>query len=84
MEASDGAGVKTDDISTFESLTGKGIQADFDGETYFAGKPALFEELGISLDAVRVASDGGVVVEDAGSLESTGGGEGVIALALST
>lgn len=44
----------------FESLTGKGIRADIDGETYYAGKPALFEELGFELDA-RSATDGGHV-----------------------
>jgi Cd2+/Zn2+-exporting ATPase len=33
----------------FESLTGKGIRAEIDGETYYAGKPALFEELGFDL-----------------------------------
>jgi len=78
VEAADKAGAKTDDVSAFESLTGKGIRADFDGETYFAGKPALFEELGLSLDAVRVASDGGVVIEDSGRLESTVGGEDMV------
>jgi len=47
-------------------LTGKGVRADLNGETYFAGKPALFEELGLAFDSDRTVSDGGVAVEDAG------------------
>jgi len=75
-EAAGEEGVETNDVSAFESRTGKGVQADLDGETYFAGKPALFEELGLSLDTVRVASDGGVTVEDSGNHETTtAGGE---------
>lgn len=70
VEAADNAGVETRDISAFESLTGKGIRAELDGETYFAGKPALFEELGLSLDTVRPVSDGGVAVEGSGSHDS--------------
>ncbi|MFT4881210.1 MAG: Cd2+/Zn2+-exporting ATPase [Salinirussus sp.] len=35
----------------FESLTGRGIRANIDGETYYAGKPALFEELGFGAGA---------------------------------
>ena len=45
----------------FESLTGKGIRAEIDGETYYAGKPALFEELGFDLSRARAETDGGVV-----------------------
>ena len=70
VEDADEAGVKTGDVSAFESLTGKGVRADLDGDTYFAGKPALFEELSLSLDTIRVASDGGVAVEDSGSHET--------------
>jgi len=45
--------------TAFESLTGKGIRGDIDGDTYYAGKPALFEELGFDLTRGRRA-DGGV------------------------
>ncbi|GAA0472362.1 cadmium-translocating P-type ATPase (plasmid) [Halococcus dombrowskii] len=48
----------------FESLTGKGIRATIDGETYFVGKPALFEELGFDVPQARRATDGGAVLED--------------------
>ncbi len=63
-------------LSNFESLTGKGIRADVDGETYYAGKPALFEELGFDLSESRHATDGGAVVSGSAAegtmdLEST-------------
>lgn len=45
----------------FESLTGKGIRADIGGETYYAGKPALFEDLGFDLSTARSATDGGTI-----------------------
>ncbi|SEQ41800.1 heavy metal translocating P-type ATPase [Natrinema salaciae] len=50
----------------FESLTGKGIRGEIDGETYYVGKPALFEELGFDLSRARSSdprSDGGAVPE---------------------
>jgi len=47
--------------SAFESLTGKGVRAEIDGETYYAGKPALFEDLGFDLSRARAETDGGVV-----------------------
>ena len=54
----------------FESLTGKGIRAEMDGETYYAGKPALFEELGFDLSRARAETDGGVVTGGDGSDEA--------------
>jgi Cd2+/Zn2+-exporting ATPase len=57
------------DATGFESLTGKGIRGEFDGETYYAGKPALFEELGFDLARARRETDGGVVTEDAAPSE---------------
>ncbi|WP_226479364.1 heavy metal translocating P-type ATPase [Natrinema amylolyticum] len=50
--------------SSFESLTGKGIRGEIDGETYYAGKPALFEELGFDLSRAHRATDGGVVAAE--------------------
>jgi Cd2+/Zn2+-exporting ATPase len=67
VETANEAGVNTDDISAFESLTGKDVRGDLNGETYFAGKPALFEELGLTFDPDCPVSDGGVAVEDAGA-----------------
>ena len=45
--------------TAFESLTGKGVRANVDGETYYAGKPGLFEDLGFDLSRARRATDGG-------------------------
>ncbi|WP_136601954.1 heavy metal translocating P-type ATPase [Salinigranum halophilum] len=52
-------------IEAFESITGKGIRAAIDGETYYAGKPALFEELGFDLSHAHLRADGGIVTEPA-------------------
>ncbi|SDX89694.1 heavy metal translocating P-type ATPase [Halopenitus persicus] len=50
-------------VEAFESITGEGIRADVDGETYYAGKPALFEDLGFDLSHTHARTDGGAVVE---------------------
>lgn len=54
-------------VSDFESLTGKGIQATIDGETYYAGKPALFEEFGFDLPQAHGVPDGGTMPEEVGA-----------------
>ncbi|MFC7185885.1 heavy metal translocating P-type ATPase [Halorubrum yunnanense] len=65
LDRADRAGVgDLPEPTGFESLTGKGIRADIDGETYYAGKPALFEELGFDLSRARAETDGGVVTGD--------------------
>jgi len=51
------------DVSEFESITGKGVRADLDGMTHFAGKPGLFEDLGFDLGHVHAATDGGIVTQ---------------------
>ncbi|MFB6233791.1 MAG: heavy metal translocating P-type ATPase [Halopenitus sp.] len=53
--------VGTREVSNFESITGKGVRADLDGTTHYAGKPAFFEDLGFDLSHVHAATDGGVV-----------------------
>jgi len=72
LDRADDAGV--DDLpepSAFESLTGKGVRADLDGRTFYAGKPALFEELGFDLSEARAGlagnerTDGGTVAASA-------------------
>ncbi|GGL71590.1 heavy metal translocating P-type ATPase [Halocalculus aciditolerans] len=50
-------------IAEFESITGKGVRADLDGETHYAGKPGFFEELGFDLTHVHAVTDGGVVTQ---------------------
>jgi Cd2+/Zn2+-exporting ATPase len=54
-------------IGDFEAIAGKGVRADLDGTTHYAGKPGLFEELGFDLDHVHLATDGGVLLEEAES-----------------
>jgi Cd2+/Zn2+-exporting ATPase len=48
-------------VDEFESITGKGVRATLDGTPHYAGKPALFEELGFDLSHVHATTDGGVV-----------------------
>ncbi|MWV65367.1 heavy metal translocating P-type ATPase [Halorubrum sp. JWXQ-INN 858] len=53
-------GLEAPDPDAFESITGKGVRAEIDGETYYAGKPGLFEELGIDLGDPVAFPDGGI------------------------
>jgi Cd2+/Zn2+-exporting ATPase len=61
-EGSDAAADETE-VTDFEALTGEGVRADLDGETHYAGKPSLFEDLGFDLSHAHVRSDGGTVLE---------------------
>ncbi|MFB6152151.1 MAG: heavy metal translocating P-type ATPase [Haloarculaceae archaeon] len=54
-------GVGDREVSDFESVTGKGVRADLDGRTHYAGKPDFFEDLGFDLGHVHAATDGGAV-----------------------
>jgi Cd2+/Zn2+-exporting ATPase len=47
------------DVSDFQSLTGKGVQATLDGQPHYAGKPALFDDLGFDLEHVHAVADDG-------------------------
>ena len=49
--------------TAFESLTGRGVCAEIDGETHYAGKPALFEERGFDLSGTGAATDGGRTID---------------------
>jgi Cu2+-exporting ATPase len=42
-------GTKPAVIEQFENLTGRGVKAVFEGETYFAGNEALMQEYGVEL-----------------------------------
>ncbi|WP_459194661.1 heavy metal translocating P-type ATPase [Halosimplex sp. J119] len=53
------------EVTDFQSITGKGVRADLDGRTHYAGKPGLFADLGFDLDHVHLTTDGGVAVADA-------------------
>ncbi|WP_436906874.1 heavy metal translocating P-type ATPase [Halosimplex marinum] len=67
----DERGVADREVTDFESITGKGVRADLDGRTHYAGKPGLFADLGFDLDHVHLSgdsdpvTDGGVAVERA-------------------
>ncbi|MFW6448126.1 MAG: heavy metal translocating P-type ATPase [Halobacteriota archaeon] len=54
-------GVAGTEAEAFENLAGEGVRADLEGTTHYAGKPALFEDLGFDLSHVHAATDGGVV-----------------------
>jgi Cd2+/Zn2+-exporting ATPase len=70
----DAAGDDVDgpDVTDFEALAGEGVRADLDGETHYAGKPSLFEELGFDLSHAHVRSDGGTVLEGRDDAEDAG------------
>ncbi|SEO94237.1 Cd2+/Zn2+-exporting ATPase [Halogranum amylolyticum] len=52
-------GVPDREIANFEAITGKGVKADLDGTTHYAGKPGLFAELGFELEHTHIRTDGG-------------------------
>ena len=58
------SGVRFPDVSSFESLTGRGVRARIDGTNYYAGTPELFTELGFDLDRDSLVPDGGVVDDE--------------------
>ncbi|WP_135535316.1 heavy metal translocating P-type ATPase [Halostella pelagica] len=62
VDHADEASVDECEVTDFEAITGKGVRADLDGTTHYAGKPAFFEDLGFDLDHVHFATDGGQVV----------------------
>jgi Cd2+/Zn2+-exporting ATPase len=55
----DGAAVERREVSDFQSITGKGVEASLDGMRHFAGKPGLFEDLGFDLSHTHVVDDHG-------------------------
>ena len=56
------------EVADFESITGKGVRAVLDGRPHYAGKPALFDDLGFDLDHVHLTTDGGRAVEQVASI----------------
>jgi len=58
----DAAGVdRVPEPSGFEGLAGRGVRGDVDGETYYVGNPAFFEDLGFDLSVAHGATDGGAL-----------------------
>jgi len=72
VERADEADVLTPEIDDFDSVTGKGVEAELDGTRHYAGKPGFFEELGFDLSHVHAATDGGRVVRDGTNGSPTG------------
>ncbi|UVE52475.1 heavy metal translocating P-type ATPase (plasmid) [Haloferax larsenii] len=60
----DGANVADRNVTDFTSITGKGVRADLDGITHFAGKPGFFEELGFDLRHAHVAHGDGELTDE--------------------
>jgi Cd2+/Zn2+-exporting ATPase len=59
LERADAAGATDRPEPTgFETVPGKGVSATIEGERYHAGKPALFEEVGLDLQSVPTVSPG--------------------------
>ncbi|MFP4591501.1 MAG: heavy metal translocating P-type ATPase [Halobacteriales archaeon] len=61
VERAAAEGVSGREAEAFENLTGEGVRAELDGTVHYAGKPALFEDLGFDLTHVHATTDGGVV-----------------------
>ncbi|MFC7134746.1 MULTISPECIES: heavy metal translocating P-type ATPase [Salinibaculum] len=61
VEHADGRAVAAGEVSEFESITGKGVQATLGETPHYAGKPGLFEDLGFDLSHVHAATEGGAV-----------------------
>ena len=64
IDHAEDANVAGSEVTDFESITGKGVRATLDGTTYYAGKPGLFDELGLDLNHAHYSTDGGVTIED--------------------
>ncbi len=65
VDHADERAVEGRDVDAFESLTGRGVQAELDGTQHYAGTPGLFEDLGFDLSHVHATTDGGVVTRTA-------------------
>ncbi|MFW6321419.1 MAG: heavy metal translocating P-type ATPase, partial [Halohasta sp.] len=50
-------------VTNFEAITGEGVRAELDGITHYAGKPALFADLGFDLEHAHLEADGGVATD---------------------
>ena len=71
VDAAADRGVEAAEVSAFEALAGEGVRAALDGTTHYAGKPALFEDLGFDLGHVHLGEGRRDRLTDGG--ERTGG-----------
>ena len=72
LERADADAVDPPEATEFESHTGKGVQAQIDGETYYAGNPGLFAGLGFD----PPESDGSRGVEGTERIDGSGRTDG--------
>ncbi|MFB6156067.1 MAG: heavy metal translocating P-type ATPase [Haloferacaceae archaeon] len=61
----DERGVPEREVSDFEALPGRGVRADVEGTTHYAGSPDLFSALGFDLEHAHVRTDGGLATGEA-------------------
>lgn len=47
VEEAENRGLELENTENFEAIKGKGVKADIDGETFYAGGPKMLEELGV-------------------------------------
>ncbi len=66
-EHADTREVGTRKTTDFESITGRGVRADVDDETHYAGSPELFRQLGFDLNHTHIRTDGGQLTDTAAS-----------------
>jgi len=64
VDYADESGVEDRAVEDFENIAGRGVRADLDGATHYAGKPALFADLGFDLEHAHVRTDGGATATD--------------------
>ena len=66
----DERGVAERAVEGFEAIPGKGVRADLDGVTHYAGKPGLFADLGFDLDHAHLPPDADTHTRTDGGLET--------------
>ncbi len=66
VDAADARGIEPAEVTSFEAMAGEGVRADLDGTTHYAGKPALFADLGFDLGHAHLPADGGDLLTDGG------------------
>jgi Cd2+/Zn2+-exporting ATPase len=66
-------GVPDREVTDFEAIPGKGVRADVDGRTHYAGSPSLFAALGFDLEHAHAPArtDGGRGAATAAPSQST-------------
>ncbi|MFB6354244.1 MAG: heavy metal translocating P-type ATPase [Halobacteriales archaeon] len=66
VEAAEERGVAPVEVESFEALAGEGVRAELDGTAYYAGKPALFSDLGFDLKHAHLSGETATLLTDGG------------------